>query len=259
MDEALWQRCADPSWMVRHLIGTDEPRVQSVEAFPDCIASGRKLRLFACACYPRVRHLLPDARARAAVEAAERVADGELLAHELPLAEAAVRTPYEALEPQWRASRGAERDALLPTHEALALALVVLWPEAQKAAYYAISNASMAAAAIARPGVTTSDAKFATIQRNEERAQAGLLRCIFGNPFRPVTISPSLRTPTVASLARAAYDDRLPQGHLDPQRLAVLADALEEAGCDEDLMAHLREPGPHVRGCHAVDVVLGRQ
>jgi hypothetical protein len=49
-------------------------------------------------------------------------------------------------------------------------------------------------------------------------------------------------------------------GRLDPTRLAVLADALEEAGCaDAELLGHLRGPGLHVRGCWAVDSLLGRQ
>jgi hypothetical protein len=88
-----------------------------------------------------------------------------------------------------------------------------------------------------------------------------LARDIFGNPFRPVAVSPSCRTPQVAALARAAYERRdLPAGTLDVTRLAVLADALEEAGCtNPDLLGHLRDPGPHVRGCWAVDLLLGKQ
>jgi hypothetical protein len=69
--------------------------------------------------------------------------------------------------------------------------------------------------------------------------QAGRFREIFGNPFRPVSVSPRCLTPQVVALAQAAYDQRLlPAGTLDPARLAVLADALEEAGCDQaDLLA----------------------
>jgi hypothetical protein len=64
---------------------------------------------------------------------------------------------------------------------------------------------------------------------------------------------------TVTQLARGVYVERLmPSGHLDPARLAVLADALEEAGAPAPLLEHLRSPGPHVRGCVAVDAVLGR-
>ena len=44
-----------------------------------------------------------------------------------------------------------------------------------------------------------------------------------------------------------------------PPRLAVLSDALEEAGCAEArLLDHLRGPSPHVRGCWAVDLLLGK-
>lgn len=92
----------------------------------------------------------------------------------------------------------------------------------------------------------------------EARIQADYLRDIFGNPFRPLTLSPSHRTPTVVSLTRAAYDERhMPTGELDPHRLAVLADALEEAGATGELLAHLRGLGPHVRGCFVVDLCLG--
>jgi hypothetical protein len=64
----------------------------------------------------------------------------------------------------------------------------------------------------------------------------------------------------VCRLAQAAYDDRqLPDGALDPSRLAVLADALEDAGCtDRAILVHLRRPGPHVRGCGPVDLLTGR-
>jgi hypothetical protein len=85
-----------------------------------------------------------------------------------------------------------------------------------------------------------------------------LARDMFDKPFRPVTLDPAHRTPTIVSLARAAYDERqLPSGELDPHRLAVLADALEEAGAPGELVAHLRSAGPHVRGCWVVDLTLG--
>jgi hypothetical protein len=96
--------------------------------------------------------------------------------------------------------------------------------------------------------------------REEAARQAGLARDVLGNPFRPVAFDPAWRSPTVVALAEAAYQERLlPSGELDPQRLAVLADALEEADADAVLLAHLRGPGPHVRGCFAIDAVLGRE
>jgi hypothetical protein len=64
----------------------------------------------------------------------------------------------------------------------------------------------------------------------------------------------------VKRLAEAIYEERaMPAGTLDSGQLAVLADALEEVGADAELIGHLREPGPHVRGCWVVDLLTGRQ
>jgi hypothetical protein len=112
----------------------------------------------------------------------------------------------------------------------------------------------------APPAATYGGSPTSAAHREELAVHLWLLRDIFGNSFRPVAIDPAWQMSTVAQLAQAAYDEReLPSGHLDPARLAVLADALEVAGCtNADILAHLREPGPHVRGCWAVDLVLGK-
>jgi hypothetical protein len=91
-----------------------------------------------------------------------------------------------------------------------------------------------------------------------------IMRDVFGNPFRPVSLDPGWpqwNGGTVTKIAQAIYDERqLPSGHLDTTRLAILADALEDAGCDQpDLLDHLRGPGPHVRGCWVVDLLLGKE
>jgi hypothetical protein len=79
------------------------------------------------------------------------------------------------------------------------------------------------------------------------------LRDIFGNPFQTVSFDPTWRTPSVVALARTAYEERRFED------LPLLADALEEAGCtDEAILAHCRGPGPHVRGCWVVDLLLAR-
>ena len=85
--------------------------------------------------------------------------------------------------------------------------------------------------------------------------QRDLLRDILGNPFRPVTFSPSWRTDTALSLARQMYDSR------DFGAMPILADALQDAGCDdEDIPNHCRdEKAMHVRGCWVVDFVLGKE
>jgi hypothetical protein len=88
-----------------------------------------------------------------------------------------------------------------------------------------------------------------------------LVRCVVGSPFRAASVEPSWRTPTVVGLAQNAYKEwTRPYNYLDAAGLAVLADALEEAGCtDAELLGHLRGPGPHVRGCWVLDLLLGKE
>jgi hypothetical protein len=83
---------------------------------------------------------------------------------------------------------------------------------------------------------------------------AHLLRDILGNPFRQApVIDISWRTPAVLALATTIYND---QSFGD---IPVLADALEEADCDErEWLAHLRGGGPHWRGCYVLDALLGK-
>lgn len=91
----------------------------------------------------------------------------------------------------------------------------------------------------------------------ERKAQACLVRDVFPNPFRPVSIDPTWQLwngGSVRKMAQAIYEDRAFDG------LPVLADALEEAGCDSlDVLSHCREPGPHVRGCWVVDLLLDQE
>lgn len=90
-------------------------------------------------------------------------------------------------------------------------------------------------------------------QWREQLAFLQLLRCIVGNPFRSVAFDPSWRSETVVALASGIYVERA------FDRLPILADALEEAGCDRpDVLSHCRGPGPHARGCWVVDLVLNK-
>ncbi|TMJ00888.1 MAG: hypothetical protein E6G97_18310 [Alphaproteobacteria bacterium] len=73
---------------------------------------------------------------------------------------------------------------------------------------------------------------------------------------------PDWRSSRVISLAQPAYDERLPSRELDTARLFVLSDAMEEeadASLDIRLLEHLRSPGPHYRGCWALDLILGKE
>jgi len=81
-----------------------------------------------------------------------------------------------------------------------------------------------------------------------------ILRDIFGNPFRPITIDPRWLTSTVIDLARTIYDEKA------FDRMPALADALKDAGCDNDeILSHCRNEGPHVRGCWVVDLLLAKE
>jgi hypothetical protein len=90
----------------------------------------------------------------------------------------------------------------------------------------------------------------------ESRWQADVVRCVFGNPFHKESLDPSWlawNDGTVVKLAQGIYDEQA------FDRLPILADALEEAGCaNADILGHCRQPGPHVRGCWVVDLVLGK-
>ena len=90
-------------------------------------------------------------------------------------------------------------------------------------------------------------------QLTTTRSRQALL-CIFGNPFRPVAFDPAWRTSKALAIAQGIYDERA------FDRLPILADALQDAGCEnEDILSHLRGDGPHVKGCWALDLVLGKE
>ncbi|HXG12005.1 MAG TPA: hypothetical protein VNK04_19785 [Gemmataceae bacterium] len=122
----------------------------------------------------------------------------------------------------------------------------------ERAAWYAAASdpfkAAGNAARSALGGVALSQ------QPAECAAQADLLRDIIGNPFRPLMTDPIWRTSKVVGLAQIIYDSRA------FDRMAGLADALEEAGCDNAaILSHCRQPGEHVRGCWVLDALLGKE
>jgi hypothetical protein len=85
-------------------------------------------------------------------------------------------------------------------------------------------------------------------------AHAHLARDVFGNPFRCVRVDPSWLSPNVREMSTHIYEAN------DFGVMPMLADALQEAGCDhDDILNHCREGGPHVRGCWVIDELLGRQ
>jgi hypothetical protein len=199
-------------------------------------AGRRRLRLFAVACCRLVWDLLADPRLRHAVEVAERFAEGRAGKRELEAAHLAAKG--------LRVGSFVPGDPLAVENTAANMAAWAAHPRPFAAAF------DMTVYPLPLAGRSVGGREGAAALR-------GVLRCVFPDPTRPLPFDRARLTPTVVSLAQAANDERvLPGGELDPQRLAVLADALEEAGAAADLAGHLRGPGPHVRGCHVIDAIL---
>jgi hypothetical protein len=230
MTETEWLACLWPESMLRFL--RDGGRL-----------SARKGRLFATACCRRVWHLMTDEHSRRATEVAERFADGLASARDR---DSATEEIYALVEPL-----GADQPDAAPASAALA-------------AFWALEGMAHAAADAAADALSFAGETDADDAEGEQAAQCRLLHDLFGPlPFGPVHLPPSLigeNGGVVVELARAAYELRsLPSGHLDPTRLSVLADTLEEAGCtDAAILAHCRGGGVHVRGCWVVDGLLGK-
>jgi hypothetical protein len=226
--------------------------------------SPRKLRLFAVACCRDIWHLLRDEMSQRAVEAAEGFADGQTTLEALRALRSAAEKARHSAEPGalGRGADGAQGAA--SREDMLAFDMAWLVEEITQEAFfyrYMAQDVSDGVAALAiHSAIPEQMGNTAEGDSISERVNADLrpkhcdlVREIFGNPFCPVAFNPAWRTPPTLSLAHAAYEERRFED------LPLLADALEEAGCtDEATLSHLRGPGPHVRGCWALDLVLGR-
>lgn len=212
----------------------------------------RKPRLFACACVRQAWHLLTDERSRKAVGVAENYVDRQATTEELSAARVAAWAA--ARDATGNAAGAAARSAARAT--ARYAARYAAWDAARGAARGAARDAARAAAwDVVRDAAR--DAAWNAAVTAAGAQQAHILRDVVGNPWQLV---PAIAvSPVVHGLARATYADHNETGLLAPDRLAVLADALEEAGCDyRPALDHLRAPGPHVRGCWVLDVILDK-
>ena len=278
MTESDWNRCTDPAVMLDSLGGGKRHWLTWLRPYW-ARPSDRKPRLFVVGCCRRIWHLFGDERSRAAIEVAERYVDGLAGEAELKAARKGAAAALEDAEALTRTKRNAGWDECFPAAlakprvaQARAAFLATVRGEWQAAA---LAAAEAAAAEPARESLfwelqremTDAVIKYAEaegVKAREREWQCTLLRDLFGPlAFRAVRIAPSAlawNDGCIVRLARAAYGERsLPDGTLDRARLAVLADAFEEAGCaDEEILRHLRGPGPHVRGCWVVDLLLGK-
>lgn len=231
MNSSEWQSAVNPGAMLE---------------FAGFRTSERKLRLCGCAFLRRVSAHLPHPRSMEAIELAERFADG--------------MDTMQALHTLYADVEAARTGILDETY----VFLSILSESAERGAQELGGNTASLGIRGLRP------ARFASALDAARVEIASIVRDIIRfrdltakNPFAKIEVDTWLTSwngGTVVRLAQSIYEDRvLPSGHFRADRLLILADALEEAGCaDEAILSHCRGPGPHVRGCWVVDLVLGK-
>jgi hypothetical protein len=225
MTETEWSSCSDPKLMLEFLRG---------------YVSERKLRLFAVSCCRRLWFLLTNEDSRSKVEEAERIADKAITQPYPPTIVEGVVTEAALLASAARASSNDSHARQLAAYAAdatssltgprAALGDIIIWTAWESAG----------------DGDRSTDAA-------EQQAQAALLRCIFGNPYRPVAPDLAWQARNAVTLARTMYESR------DFTLMPILADLLEEIGCPKEISDHCRGPGPHVRGCWVLDLFQGKE
>jgi hypothetical protein len=230
----------EPQW----LSSTDP--VQLVE----CKQAGwsdRKLRLFCVACCRRVVHLCDAKANQRAIEVAEALAEGRVTEEQSAAAVGNMVGIEEDAE-----QKAAEDHRASARYEAATAIMQTLDLSAFEAAKQVPGSATFAVADSV--SADTASLAWKKAQAAEQKAQADLLREICHNPFRPTIYARAWVKRDTKALARAIYDKR------EFDRLPELADALKKSGCTfQELLDHFRQPGDHVRGCWALDLVLEKQ
>ena len=231
MTEAEWLACPSSRDAFRFIKGK---------------VSDRKLRLIAVACCRATWSLLNEV-SRRAVEIAELYADGCVSQDLLRATRAefratdADRTVEIIRGVRYRPDFGGSA----ADDEADWAATVAVGQSADKATW----------SKLRATGRDFSSTEFGDVLDAEMLARRQLCQDVLGPfPFRPVYFDPAWRTSTAVSLATQMYESR------DFGAMVILADALQDAGCDNtDVLDHCRGPGPHARGCWVVDLVLGKE
>ncbi len=276
MTETEWLTSEDPAAMLRRATQHSDMLV-SIHPFVRMI-SDRKLRLFSAACARLVWSLLGDQRSREAIQAAERFADGEIHAETM-------RSLYHA---SLAIGHGMERQSGPADlrHAAKLASRVATLPDGEGRMAYEVTTGYKAVFAHRRAeqAAILRDVFGNPFRPARLTGWAFSAASTFAGEWSAEDV-PALKasgdvacrslTPAVLDLARAAYEHRQGDGTLDAFRLMLLADELEAAGCtDYRILDHLRDgpreiatghgnvelfdPGPHVRGCWALDLILGK-
>jgi hypothetical protein len=213
----------------------------------------RRIRLFACASCRRLWHILPE-RGQQALLIAEQHADGKASHEDLAAAkDEAFRVSIESTLTDKAKSRAAGfvYNACAPSEGHIVDTIRYYHGSSRLANLLGDERKKRAAERGEQPGTPPLLDGYGNPPRldaarwldsEEAVLEAVFLDCylrdIFGNPFRPVTFSPEWHTDTAVALARQMYEAR------DFSAMPILADALQDAGCDnEDILSHCRGPG----------------
>jgi hypothetical protein len=216
-------------------------------------ASERKLRLFAVACCRRVSQYFKDPRSNAALDVNEHYADGLATSEELEAA------AYDAQGARDKACWDRANDLVGRSAAEAPCQLRTSFDPHHVPRMVRQTVREIAIEAALDSGDAEEDPLEAedSAERHEIYAQMALLDEIVGNPFRISTIDPVWlywNDGTVRRIAEGIYEERA------FDRLPILHDALLDAGCDnEDILAHCRGAGLHVRGCWVIDLILGKE
>ena len=247
MTETEWLAATDPLLMLEHLRGK---------------VSDRKVRLFAVACCRRVWASLEHEEFREAVRKAEAYADGLVDRAEMLEAHERARPIFVKRLGRDNGPCGALTASAFPAprksiFERIADALDDPWWEDELDRGDPMGPALVTARHAARAAADLQGSKQALYEAatiDEHREQTALVRCLFGNPFRPRPARGPWLTAEVRALADAIYAERA------FERMASLALALEHSGCPSvAAIEHGRSGTQHARGCWVVDLLLGKE
>jgi hypothetical protein len=235
MTDREWRTSTDPAAML----------VAAADRLSD-----RTLRLYLVGCCRRWWGLFTDEACRVAVEVAERFADGRATEAERESAERAAVKVY------------GKASVIFGEHfEAAAAAMTAAQTAAEWARFRDICH--RAPGLVGYPNPTTrveslarkhvGSASYTDPLLARELAEvANLLRCVAGDPWTYAVPDPRWRTAAAVGLATTIYETR------DFAALPILADALEETGCDDPaVLDHCRRHREHARGCWVVDQLRG--
>ncbi len=216
MNEVEWLSSSEP-WRMLHAVQRSVP-------------SERKVRLFNAAICRRFWEYLPEA-SQFILSESELLADGLVRAKDAQeLCHRANKVVHALFDQKYLTKQFPSNEVRFQRDSAAAVCYAVLPNELWGAAAY-----------------------FWELKPSEKEPHSNIIRDVFGNPFRVVTVQPAWLTPNVVSIAQTIYDDRAFDS------MPILGAAIEEAGCDNtDFINHCRSQTEHVRGCWVVDALLGK-